>query len=204
MSYAGTSCFAAEFGSIKYNDAVIDYSAIDEQSVLERADSYFAELLKAKDKREKQDLLQKAGGEYFILTRKCPQNVYYVVQLARVYDAGGKDRYAKGYFSNALMLDRNNPKTNYYIGEFYYRRNDYTRALEFYNIALDNGFGENYEILIKMAVICEKLGDLLRANQYYKKAYVLNPGNTKIASKIREIEKVKYKDTGYYRKTKGK
>ena len=43
----------------------------------------------------------------------------------------------------------------------------------------------------------EKLGDLLRANMYYKKAYLANPSK-ELASKIREIEAIKYRNTGYY------
>ena len=49
-----------------------------------------------------------------------------------------------------------------------------------------------------MAIMYEKLGDLLRANMYYKKAYLANPQNLDLANKIREIESIKYKNTGYY------
>lgn len=49
-----------------------------------------------------------------------------------------------------------------------------------------------------MGTIYEKLGDLLRANQYYKKAYLVNPDNTKIPDKIRALEALKYQNTGYY------
>ena len=195
---------AVEFGTIKYNDAIIDYSTLDKQAVSERADYYFNKALKSKDKKEKQDLLERASGEYFILTRIDPENINYLVQMGRIYDIENENKFAKGYFYNALMLDRSNPKTNFYLGEYYYRRNLYTRALYFYDVALDNGYRENYEMLVKMAVMYEKLGDLLRANQYYKKAYILNPSNSKISSKIKELESVKYKNTGYYRRTKGK
>lgn len=195
---------AVEFGTIKYNDAIIDYSTLDKQAVSERADYYFNRALKSKEAKEKQDFLERASGEYFILTRMDPENINYLVQMGRIYDVENENKFAKGYFFNALMLERNNPKTNFYLGEYYYKRNLYTRALYFYDVALENGYRENYEILIKMAVMYEKLGDLLRANQYYKKAYILNPSNSKISSKIKELESVKYKNTGYYKRTKGK
>lgn len=204
MLYIGIGCHAAEFGTIKYDDAVIDYSAIDKQAVLRRADYYFDKALKTDNKEKKQDLLRQASGEYFILTRIEPHNIHHIVQLARIYDIENKNSYAKGYFFNALKIDKNNAKTNYYIGEYYYKRREYAKALHFYNTAFENGYSENYEILIKTAVIYEKLGDLLRANQYYKKAYTLNPGNSKIAAKIKEIERIKYKNTGYYKKIKEK
>ena len=195
---------AVEFGTIKYNDAIIDYSTLDKQAVSERADYYFNRALKSKEAKEKQDFLERASGEYFILTRMDPENINYLVQMGRIYDIENENKFAKGYFFNALMLEKNNPKTNFYLGEYYYKRNLYTRALYFYDVALENGYRENYEILIKMAVMYEKLGDLLRANQYYKKAYILNPSNSKISSKIKELESVKYKNTGYYKRTKGK
>lgn len=196
----GCPSFAVEYGTVKYNDSTIDYSVIDKSTVLNRADSYFEKALKATDKKEQENLLQKASGEYFILTRIEPQNLRYMVQMARIYDLENNNNYAKEYFFNALKMDKHNARTNYYFGEYYYKRNEYEKALYFYNTALENGHGENYEILIKMAVMYEKLGDLLRANQYYKKAYIINPSNTKLSGKIKEIEQVKYKNTNYYKK----
>lgn len=196
----GSPVFAVEYGSIKYDGAVIDYSQINKPVVLRNAESYFEKAIKASDPATKQDFLQKASGEYFILTRIEPQNLYYMVQMARIYDLENNNRYAKEYFFNALKIDKKNARTNYYFGEYYYRRNEYRKALYFYNAALDSGYGENYEVLIKMALAYEKLGDLLRANQYYKKAYIINPSNSTISGKIREIEKLKYKNTGYYNK----
>lgn len=50
----------------------------------------------------------------------------------------------------------------------------------------------------------EKLGDLLRANQYYKKAFLIKPTNQKLPDKIRSIEALKYYNTGYYNKREKK
>ncbi len=196
----GSPVFAIEFGTIKYDDAVIDYSVINKPAVLKNAEYYFKQALEASDSASRKNFLQKASGEYFILTRIEPQNLYYMVQMARIYDMENNNRYAKEYFFNALKIDKQNARTNYYFGEYYYKRNEYIKALYFYNAALDSGYGENYEILIKMALAYEKLGDLLRANQYYKKAYIINPSNSGLSGKIKEIEHLKYKDTGYYKK----
>ena len=107
-------------------------------------------------------------------------------------------------FLEHWKLTKKNALTNYYFGEFYYTREDYTRALYYYNTAFENGYQETFNVLIKMAVMYEKLGDLLRANQYYKKAFLIQPNNTILPEKIREIESLKYKNTGYYNKRKGK
>ena len=185
---------AVEFGEVNYNDAYIDYSKIDKSSTQKLADY----------NSQKKEFLQKASGEYFILTRLEPDNIYPLVQLARVYDYEKQNSYSKAYFFRALKNKKKNALTNYYFGEFYYTREDYTRALYYYNTAFENGYQETFNVLIKMAVMYEKLGDLLRANQYYKKAFLIQPNNTILPEKIREIESLKYKNTGYYNKRKGK
>lgn len=192
------SCEALEFGTVKYNNTFIDYSVIDKESKTKLADFYFNQALNSKNKEEKLKFLQQASGEYFILNQIEPDNLYPIVQLARIYDYENKNSYAKAYFFRALKIDKLNASTNFYFGDYYYTRDEYRRALYFYNKAFENGFKENYEVVIRMAIMYEKLGDLLRANQYYKKAFLLQPSNNEIASKIRYIESIKYKNTGYY------
>lgn len=189
---------ASQFGEVEYNNKYIDYSKINKAETLKKADYYFNKALEEQDKDTQKFYLQKASGEYFILTQIEYNNLYPIVQMARVYDLENKNSYAKAYFFQALKIDKRNTQTNYYFGEYYYKRRDYTRALYFYNVAFENGLQENFDILFKMGIMYEKLGDLLRANQYYKKAYMVNPNNTEIPDKIREIETLKYKTTGYY------
>jgi tetratricopeptide (TPR) repeat protein len=193
---------AAEFGEIHYNDTLLDYSKIDKGQTLILADSYFNKALNAKNEDEKLDYLQKASGMYFLLSQIDRKNLYPIVQMARVYDYENQNSYAKAYFFKALKIERYNAATNYYFGEYYYTREDYRRALYFYNTAFENGYRENYDVLIKMATMYEKLGDLLRANQYYKKAFLVKPTSTELPDKIRELESVNYKSTGYYSKRK--
>lgn len=168
------------------------------------ADFYFNKAIEEQDKKLKQEYLQKASGEYFILTRVDHNNLYPIVQLARVYDIENQNSFAKAYFFQALKIDKHNTSTNFYFGEYYFDRRDYTRAIYFYNVAFENGLQENFEILLKMGIMYEKLGDLLRANQYYKKAYLVKPDNVDIPDKIREIEALQYKNTGYYNRNKRK
>ena len=196
---------AMEFGTVQYqNNNYIDYSEFDKAAVKKSADSLFEKALKTKDNNSKQELLQQAGGQYFILTKIEPNDLYAIDQLARVYDYEGKNSYAKGYFNMALEINKNHDITNYYFGEYYYSRKEYKNALNYYQIAFKNGYNENHEILIKMATLYEKLGDLVRANQYYKKAFLANKSDTKAADKIRELEDLKYQTTGYYTKKRKK
>jgi len=193
-----------EFGEIQYNDGLIDYSKVDKTLTKKSADLYFEKALNAKDDDERKEYLQKASGEYFILTRIDSRDLYPIVQLARVYDYEKQNSYAKAYFFKALKIDMDNAATNYYFGEFYYSREDYKHALYFYNKAFENGYKENYDVLVKMALMYEKLGDLLRANQYYKKAFLVNSKDESIPDKIRELESLRYRNTGYYSKRRKK
>ena len=192
------SCESIEFGAIKYNDTFIDYTKIDTATTLKLADFYFDKALNTQDKDEQKEFLQKASGNYFILTQAHPEDIYPIVQLARVYDYEMQNSFSKAYFYKALRINKLDPATNYYFGEFFYRREEYTKALRFYNIAFNNGYKENNDVVLKMAIMYEKLGDLLRANMYYKKAYLADPQDKDLANKIREIEAIKYKNTGYY------
>ncbi len=204
-STSGSDCATAvEFGSVKYDNEHIDYSKINKETTQKLADYYFNKALDTQDKDEKKEYLKKASGEYFILTKIEPQNIYPLVQMARVYDFEKQNSYAKAYFFRALKIDKKDAATNYYFGEFYYTREEYIKALYFYNMAFENGFKENFNVLIKMATMYEKLGDLIRANQYYKKAFLVQPENTVVPDKIRELEALRYQNTGYYHKRRKK
>jgi len=191
---------ALEYGTVKYDDALLDYSKFSKSEFSKTADFYFKQALKTKDSEQKKQLLQVASGQYFILSNLDKNDLHPLVQLGRIYDEENQNNYAKAYFFRALEIDKNDSATNYYLGEFYYTRHDYKRALNYYNIAFKNGFTQDYDILLKLAGIYEKLGDLQKANQYYKKAFIIKHSDADVADKIRELEDIKYKNTGYYNK----
>ena len=119
------SAQSVEFGSVQYqNKNYNDYSSFDKSAVKKSADSMFSKALKTKDKNKKKELLEKAAGEYYILTKIEPNDLYAINQLGRIYDYEGKNSYAKGYFNKALEINKNYAPTNYYFGEYYYSRNE--------------------------------------------------------------------------------
>ena len=194
------SAYGAQFGQLHYDDSdtYIDYSQIDKASTRKSADYFFDKALKEKDYDTRKIYLERASGEYFILTQAQPKDIYPIIQLARVYDLEDQNSYAKAYFFQALKINKYDISANYYFGDFFYYRREYTKALKYYNVAFDQGLKENFDILYKMGIMYEKLGDLLRANQYYKKAFVLNQNKSDVADRIRAIESLKYQKTGYY------
>ncbi len=199
LCFAGNNfAYGVQFGELQYNNTYIDYSKINKATVRKNADNHFEKALKEKDYNVRKELLEKASGEYFILTQLDAKDIYPIIQIARVYDLENQNSYAKAYFFQALKINKYDISANYYFGDFYYYRREYTKALKYYNVAFDKGLRENFDILYKMGVMYEKLGDLIRANQYYKKAYVLKPDEDDVPDRIRSIESLKYQKTGYY------
>ena len=188
-------CFAVEKGSVKYEDNLMDYSVLDGRKILQEADSFFEQYETTKDP----NYLSTAMGKYYIVTKIYPIEIYPMVQLARTYDEKKLDKFAKEYFSICYDINKKDPYLNYYMGDFYYKRNDFKRALRYFKRAYDNGYSEYYDLNVKIATIYEKFADLLTAKYYYEKAFSLNQSNTNLKDKALQIESLNYYDSGYYK-----
>ncbi len=186
--------FSVEKGSVKYEDNLMDYSVLDGQKILQEADSFFEQYEMTKDPK----YLSTAMGKYYIVTKIFPVEIYPMVQLARTYDEKKLDRFAKEYFSICYDINKKDPYLNYYMGDFYYKRNDFKRALRYFKRAYENGYGEYYDLNLKIATIYEKFADLLTAKYYYEKAFSLNSENTNLKDKALQIESLNYPNSGYY------
>ena len=125
---------------LEYSDNRVDYSMMDPVPVQTEADAYLDMALVTDDEKTKQHLLEIAAGKYFLLSKINPQAVTPYVQLARIYDITRKDRYAKEYFYRATNIENLSPFANFYFGEYYFRRDDFRRALRYYLIAYENGY----------------------------------------------------------------
>ncbi len=184
-----------EKGSVKYEENLIDYSVLDGEQLLDEADSFFEQYESTKDPK----FLSTAMGKYYIVTKIYPVEIYPMVQLARTYDEKKLDRFAKEYFSICYDINKKDPYLNYYMGDFYYKRNDFKRALRYFKRAYENGYSDYYDLNMKIATIYEKFADLLTAKYYYEKAFSLNPANTNLKDKALQIESLDYNNSGYYK-----
>ena len=171
---------------------------INVEEVTASADTKFEQALAESDEDKQKNLLNQARTMYYTLTNEDKGNIYAIVQLARIHDLQNNDKYARAYFSRALAINYKYLDANLYFGDYFYKRHQYKKALRLYRNAFDFGMTENPEMLNKMGVSYEKLGDLERANIYYKKLFLVNPQDENITNKIIEIETTKYKNTGYY------
>ncbi len=192
--FLGLSSFAIEKASIKYDEDLIDYTKLNTQTIIQEADSYFELYLNTQDKK----YLSTAMGKYYIVTKIHPVDMYPTVQLARTYDFANLDRIAKEYFSIGYDINKKDPYLNYYHGEFYFRRQDYKRALRYYKYAYNNGYNDYYDLNVKIATIYEKFADLKNAQYYYEKAYSMNPQSSYLKDKALQIKSLNYDKSEYY------
>lgn len=186
--------------ALQSKNTSIDYSKIDTVAVLKNADECFNNALTETNIDKRNYYLKDAASGYYVLTKAKVGDIYPIIQLARTYDFQGKDKYARGAFETALGINPNDKLVNYYYGDYYYYRSEFGRALRYYRIAFENGMEFTSGNTKKMAIIYEKLGDLYKANVYYKRAFLKDIKDTKTADKIREIEKIKYNNSDYYRR----
>lgn len=188
------SVYSIEKASVKYEENLIDYSVLDSQKILKEADSFFNNYEQTGDKK----YLSTAMGKYYILTKIFPVDMYPTVQLARTYDAANVDRLAKEYFNIGYDINKRDPYLNFYNGEFYFKRNDYKRALRYYKIAYNNGYSDYYDLNLKIATIYEKFADLINAKYYYERAYSMNPSASYLKDKAIQIQSLNYDKSEYY------
>ena len=177
--------FSAIKGAVEYS-IPIDYSKLKEQEIKIKAENFFYNASKLKDNIVNEDLTN-AIIHYKVLENINPDKIEYPVKLGILYDKISKDRQAKGYFSKAIGIDNTSPLPYFYLGEFYYKRESYRKALKYYNEAYSRGFESNYDILYRMGDIYEKFGDTRSALKYLYSSQKQNP-NPDIESKIKRIE----------------
>lgn len=187
-------CFAIEKASVKYEENLIDYSVLNADKVMQEADIFFEKYQTTGEGK----YLSTAMGKYYILTKIYPVEMYPTVQLARTYDAKNLDRIAKEYFNKGYDINKKDPYLNYYFAEFYYKRQDYKRALRYYKIAYNNGYSDYYDLNVKIATIYEKFADLLSAKYYYERAYSMDNSQTYLKDKALEIQSLNYDKSEYY------
>jgi len=182
------------------NSLVVDYSKFNAKETRISADRYFQMALESQNNEETQKYLQEAEAQYYILSNLDKADAYPCIQLGRIYDLQQNDAYAKAYYYRALGLNYKNPDANHYFAEFYYKRKQYKKALEYYQNALKYGKTEDSDTLKKLGKIYERFGDIQRTNLYYKKSFELNPKDSELLNKINENVKQEYEKSGYYKR----
>jgi len=191
--------FSAIHGSLEYQ-IPIDYSKLSSEELENKAGFYYGLALKNNRGNINEDMTA-ALNLYTILTNTNPENTFYKIRLGHLYDIIGKDRYAKGCFYQAIGVDDTQPEPYFRLGEFYYRRQMYKKALKMYKEAYKKGYSENYETLYKIGDIYEKYGDTEAALKYLKAAAQKSP-NSELDNKIKQTESANSINHEYYSDTR--
>ena len=178
----------------------VDYSKFNTEAIKNAADKFFQDALNSMDEKEKSENLKNAAAQYYILSNADKSDYYPCIRLARIYDLQKNDAYAKAYFYRVLGLNNKDADANFYFAEFYFRREQYEKALEYYQKAHSYGRTEDSETLKKIGQIYERFGDIRRASNYYKKSLDLNPKDTELSGKINEKASKEYENSGYYKR----
>lgn len=191
--------FCAVKGGVEYS-IPIDYKNLNEDELSIKARKYYFNATKLKDGEINSDMTN-ALFLYNVLQNKNPENIDYILRAGILYDKLGKDRHAKGAFSKAIAINSEDCQSYYYLGEFYYKREMYRKALRYYNESYKRNNESNYDMLVRIADIYEKLGDSKSALKYLNDAVKINP-NSEIENKIKRVESQDLVNKEYYSNTR--
>lgn len=173
-----------------------DYTKLNQKELEAKAEFYYTSALSSKVVDEN---MTHALNLYSLLSDAYPDNIIYPLRLGKLYDVLGNNRYAKGMYSRAAGINRSRPEPYFYLGDFYYEREQYRKALKYYLKAYDNGYSEHYLTLEKIGIIYYKFGDTEKALHYLQCASVLNP-NENLDSMIMSVKSSDDTNREYYRK----
>lgn len=190
-------CMATIQGGIDYKIS-IDYSKLDEKELQQKADFYYSYAIKTGNLDEN---MTSALTLYHILAHKNPENIYNLTKLGTLYDLIGKDRTAKLAFYDAIGINSQKGEPYFRLGNFYYRRELYKKALKMYKEAYQKEYSNHYETLYQIGDIYEKFGDTEAALKYLNLAKKINP-NTELDNKILRVENTHKINNEYYSNTR--
>lgn len=190
---------AAVEGYIDYH-LPIDYSKLSQEELDSKAGFYYNLVTKKSNVKLDNDMTT-ALNLYMILHRKNPQNNFYTTRLGLLYDMLNQDKYARGCFEIAIGVDSSQPEPYYRLGEFYYKRFLYKKAMKNYKLAYKNGYTQHYDTLYKIGDIYEKFGDTEAAMKYLRMAAKINP-NSELDNKMQRLNQSNQSNKEYYSDTR--
>lgn len=176
-----------------------NYSSLDLNKLKTSGNNYFNQGINARRKFEREQAFNRAIGEYSLMLKTEPRNMFAMVQIARVYDMLGQDKLASDYFIHATNIEPNNARANYFYGEYYFKRSKLQKALKHYLISYKNGNANDFNTVCRLGMTYEKLADLKNAKIFYQKAVKINPQKRALYTKIKNIDNANYESSEYYK-----
>ena len=186
--------FSALRGGVDYK-IPFDYTKLNQAELESKAEFYYTSALNTKTLN---DEMTYALNLYNLLSNAYPENITYALRLGKLYDVLGKDRHAKGQYYRAMGINPSRPEPYFYLGDFYYEREQYRKALKFDLKAYDLGYSEHYPTLEKIGTIYQKFGDTENALYYLQCAVVLNPSDD-LYTRINNLKSADDINSEYYK-----
>lgn len=185
-------------GSVEYSDYQYSFSKSDAKTFLPNAEKNIKQYEKYKDTPDGIKYLQEALRNYFMLSKFDPSSIDAQIGMGRVFDLVNLDKYAKEHFYNAYNVNPENPELNLYLGDFYFKRDDFINAVKYYKFSYTKKYSSNYYLNYQLGLVYEKLGDISNSLKYYKKALSLNKTNSELSQKINLLDMSNYSSSQYY------
>lgn len=148
---------AAVTGGIEYQ-IPIDYSVMNETELRTKADEYYQKSANMSDRKLNDDITQ-ALNLYTMLSNKCPENTEYIIRLGKLYDIIGKDRHAKSCYYRAIGINKSNPDAYFCFGDFYFKREQYRRALKMFLKSKELGYADDTALQTRIDLLKRMLGE---------------------------------------------
>ncbi len=180
----------------------LNYSVLNSKKIREEAQKDFFLYFKTSNTVLKEKYLNTAMQKYYILTQINPSDIDAYIKLGKIYDEKNISELARNCFYKALNMNKQTAMANFYFGDYYYKRNDYKKALYYYKIAYNNGAAKTYDFNLKLAIIYEKLADLSNAKKFYEISYNMKADN-KVGEKIQSLNELNYDKSDYYHNYQG-
>lgn len=193
----GTQFVYAIDGSVEYDSVFVYYELLNSHDYQKAGTLYLKKVRNASKYEDKLKYYGKAAGAFETVSKITPDKPYPYTMLGHIYGKMNKYSLAKSYFNFSTNLEKYNPITNYYLGEFYFDNSQFIKALKYYTISYKNGYYDKYDLNLAMGIVYEKLGDLKSAKIHYKKAYKYFQDKN-LAKKIRLLDDLKYDSSQYY------
>ena len=152
------SAYSAISGGIDYR-IPIDYSVLNQTELANKADKCYNEAL-LHNNGKLNDNITEGLNLYTMLTNKNPDNINYTLRLGKLYEIIGKNRQAKGCYYRAQNINPKSPEPYYYLGEYYFKREQYRKSLKMYLRASENGYSNHAKTTEKIGTLRRILGDM--------------------------------------------
>ena len=136
--------FSALRGGVDYK-IPFDYTKLNQTELESKAEFYYTSALNTKELNEE---MTYALNIYNLLSNAYPDNITYALRLGKLYETLGKDRYAKGQYYRAMGVNQSRPEPYFYLGDFFYEREQYRKALKFFLKAYDFTIPDQNKTLI--------------------------------------------------------